>query len=327
MKIQPRTIKYEKFKVLVKEWLDTHRDEYCAFANEVSKRDRSGFQHIFQYAQFAAPTFADAVMARMSDNREEDLVYSLEKLLENSDLAAKLVDEFQSQKPESIVPALLAWLYFGNSWELMVAYNEELIQDKNSSFFYRCMARMIIRFAIKRNIKIEHRTKEDWENFRKSQKSMGSLVPVTDDAIEEFKVEDSTTAAPEVIADEETATQTIKLKKRGRKKVRVSLDSLLPNDTERMKDRISEFIKLRSSGNDLAMLYIFLHEESHICGCDITTFHNALTEHYPEQKLVGLRGVQKAHQFLTTPMMGGKRMIDMEQDKKNLDNIKVHFAA
>ncbi|MDE5586112.1 MAG: hypothetical protein K2I92_07200, partial [Muribaculaceae bacterium] len=26
---------------------------------------------------------------------------------------------------------MLAWLYFGNSWELMVAYNEELIQDKN----------------------------------------------------------------------------------------------------------------------------------------------------------------------------------------------------
>ena len=135
MKIQPRTIKHDKFKELVKEWLDTHREEYCAFANEVSKRDRSGFQQIFQYAQFAAPTFADAVMARMSDNREEDLVGSLEKLLEDSDLAAKLVDEFQSQKPDSIVPALLAWLYFGNSWELMVAYNEELIQDKNSSFF------------------------------------------------------------------------------------------------------------------------------------------------------------------------------------------------
>lgn len=327
MKIQPRTIKHEKFKELVKEWLDTHREEYCAFANEVSKRDHSGFQQIFQYAQFAAPIFADAVMARMSDNREEDLIGSLEKLLEDSDLAAKLVDEIQSQKPESIVPALLAWLYFGNSWELMVAYNEELIQDKNSSFFYRCMASMIIRFAIKRSIKIEHRTKEDWENFRKIQKSMGSLVPVTDDAIEEFKVEDSTTVVSEVIANEESSIPTTQPKKRGRKKVRVSLDSLLPNDTERIKDRIYEFLKLRSSGNDLAMLYIFLHEESQICGCDITTFHNALTEHYPEQKLVGLRGVQKAHQFLTTPMMGGKRMIDMGQDKKNLDNIRVHFAA
>lgn len=325
MKIQPRTIKHEKFKELVKEWLDTHRKEYCAFANEVTMRDRSGFQQIFQYAQFAAPTFADAVMTRMSDNREEDFIGSLEKLLEGSDIAAKLVDEFHSQKPESIVPALLAWLYFGNSWELMVAYNEELIQDKNSSFFHRCMARMIIRFAIKRSIKIEHRTKEDWENFRKTQKSMGSLLPVTNDAIGEIE-EDSKTA-PEVIADKEITTPNTEPKKRGRKKVRISLDSLLSNDTERMKDRITEFLKLRSSGNDLAMLYIFLHEESHICGCDITTFHNALTEHYPEQKLVGLRGVQKAHQFLTTPMMGGKRMIDMGQDKKNFDNIRVHFAA
>ena len=325
MKLQPRTIKHEKFKELVKEWLDTHRKEYCAFANEVTMRDRSGFQQIFQYAQFAAPTFADAVMTRMSDNREEDFIGSLEKLLEGSDIAAKLVDEFHSQKPESIVPALLAWLYFGNSWELMVAYNEELIQDKNSSFFHRCMARMIIRFAIKRSIKIEHRTKEDWENFRKTQKSMGSLLPVTNDAIGEIE-EDSKTA-PEVIADKEITTPNTEPKKRGRKKVRISLDSLLSNDTERMKDRITEFLKLRSSGNDLAMLYIFLHEESHICGCDITTFHNALTEHYPEQKLVGLRGVQKAHQFLTTPMMGGKRMIDMGQDKKNFDNIRVHFAA
>ena len=76
MKIQPRTIKHEKFKELVKEWLDTHREEYCAFANEVSKSDRSGFQQTFQYAQFAAPTFADAVMARMSDNRE-DLSFSI----------------------------------------------------------------------------------------------------------------------------------------------------------------------------------------------------------------------------------------------------------
>ncbi|MDE7166636.1 MAG: hypothetical protein K2O17_06375 [Bacteroidaceae bacterium] len=52
MKIQTRT---EKFKELVKEWLDTHREEYCAFANEVSKRARSGFQQIFQYAQFCSP--------------------------------------------------------------------------------------------------------------------------------------------------------------------------------------------------------------------------------------------------------------------------------
>ena len=67
------------------------------------------------------------------------------------------------------------------------------------------------------------------------------------------------------------------------------------------------------------------------CGSDRLCIPYALrlplTEHYPEQELVGLRRVQKAHQFLTTPMMEGKRMIDMGQNKKNLDNIKVHFAA
>ncbi|WP_353656029.1 DUF6043 family protein, partial [Muribaculum intestinale] len=55
MKIKPRTIKHEKFKEMVKEWLDTHREEYCAFAEEVSRRDRSGFIQIFEYAQLAAP--------------------------------------------------------------------------------------------------------------------------------------------------------------------------------------------------------------------------------------------------------------------------------
>ena len=35
MKIEPHTIKHEKFKEMVKAWLDTHREEYCAFANDM----------------------------------------------------------------------------------------------------------------------------------------------------------------------------------------------------------------------------------------------------------------------------------------------------
>ncbi|ROS79359.1 hypothetical protein EEL35_13015 [Muribaculaceae bacterium Isolate-042 (Harlan)] len=74
MKIKPRTIKHEKFKEMVKEWLDTHREEYCAFAEEVSRRDRSGFIQIFEYAQLAAPGYANVVMAKMSEKNPKDLV-------------------------------------------------------------------------------------------------------------------------------------------------------------------------------------------------------------------------------------------------------------
>lgn len=325
MKIQPRTIKHEKFKEMVKVWLDTHQEDYCAFAEEVSKRDRSGFHQIFQYAQLAAPGYASAVMAKMSEKDPKDLD-SIEQFLRDADIASTLVDDFQSQNPDSIVPAMLAWLYFGNSWETMVSYNEEMIQDKNISFSHRMKARFMVFVAIRMSIINEHRTKEDWRQFRKIQKSIGSIVPATDSVIEEMDEEKSEITLADGGASE-TTDENKESKKRGRKKVRETLDNLIPNNTDHVKVKISEFLKLRSSGNDLAMLYIFLQEESHICSCDITTFHNALSEHYPEHKLVGLRGVQKAHQQLTTPMMGGKRMIDLGQDKKNLENIRIHFAA
>ena len=57
---------------------------------------------------------------------------------------------------------MLAWLYFGQSWEMIVAYNEELIQEKDCGFFNRCMARLIIRATIKQSVALEHRIKEDW---------------------------------------------------------------------------------------------------------------------------------------------------------------------
>lgn len=325
MKIKPRTIKHEKFKEMVKEWLDTHREEYCAFAEEVSRRDRSGFIQIFEYAQLAAPGYANVVMAKMSEKNPKDLD-SIEKFLRDADIASTLVDGFQSQKPDSIVPAMLAWMYFGNSWETVVSYNEEMIQDKDTGLSDRIKARFMILVTIQMSIVNGHRTREDWREFRKIQKSMGSIVPITDTVIEEMEEERPEAA----LTDDEVSEVTDEKKepkKRGRKKVRETLDNLIPDDTDRIKGKISEFLKLRSSGNDLAMLYIYLHEDSHIRSCDISTFHDALSEHYPEYKFVGLRGVQKAHQQLTTPMMGGKRMIDMGQDKKNLDNIRNHFEA
>ena len=96
MKIKPRTIKHEKFKEMVKEWLDTHREEYCAFAEEVSRRDRSGFIQIFEYAQLAAPGYASAVMAKMSEKDPKDLD-SIEQFLRDADIASTLVDDFQSR--------------------------------------------------------------------------------------------------------------------------------------------------------------------------------------------------------------------------------------
>ncbi len=325
MKIQPRTIKHEKFKEMVKAWLDTHREEYCSFVEEVGKRDRSGFQHIFQYAQMAAPGYANAVMAYMSEKEPKDFG-NIEKVLKDADIASTLANDLQSQNPDSIVPAMLAWLYFGNSWETMVAYNEEMIQDKKTSFSNRLKARFVIFMAIKMSIFNEHRTKEDWENFRKIQKSIGSAVPVTDSSIEELENEE-TPAPVEDDGTQDTTDEKKEPQKRGRKKVRVSIDSLFIHNAERMKEKLSCYLKSQCGGNELAMLYICLKNDAYMSHCEITTFHNALVEGFPEIKFVAVRSVQKAHKDLTTDMMGGKRLMDFGEYKKMFDNIRRHFAA
>ncbi len=211
MKIQPGTITHDKFKELIKEWLDSHREEYCAFANEVSGRDRQGFQVIFQYAQIIAPQYASALMSHIADGGE-DSIGSLEKVLADADIGTSILNDFQSSNPESIAPAMLTWLYFGQSWEVMVAYNEELIQEKSSGFLSRCMARLIIRAAIKRSIALGHRTKEDWEKFRQVQKSMGLTLPVTDSTMPE--VDNDIDAEDTVVATTEEAATSEKKKRK-----------------------------------------------------------------------------------------------------------------
>lgn len=316
MTIEPRTITHERFKELVREWLDTHTEEYYAFATEMNRRDRTGFEQIFQYALTLAPSYAKAVVSRMTDSRSEDF-FSLERTLEEADIANKIVKDFQLQYPGSITPPLLAWLYFGNSWETIVAYNEEMIQDKSTGMMSKLMARLIIKFTIKQSIKIEHRTKDDWNNFRNMQKELGSVVNITDVTLaemEETETLDSPLEKPEQ-------------KKRGRKRVRDTFDTLLLSNHDEIKKRICQYVYMDPSGTSLATLYLCLVGESHMKHCDITTFHHALKTHMPDHKFVDVRMVQSAHKQITTPMMAGKRLIDFGEDKSRLENAKKHFAA
>ena len=66
---------------------------------------------------------------------------------------------------------------------------EEMIQDKDTGLSDRIKARFMILVTIQMSIVNGHRTREDWREFRKIQKSMGSIVPVTDTVIEEMEEE------------------------------------------------------------------------------------------------------------------------------------------
>lgn len=114
---------FEDFKRLIKEWLDTHPKEYCSFVEEMNRKDNTGFQKVFMLVIKYVPKYKDEVKKRMFNDTLKEFS-SLENMLTNSDLAERLVHEFHDTDRKSIVPAMLAWLYFGRSYECMIEHGE-----------------------------------------------------------------------------------------------------------------------------------------------------------------------------------------------------------
>ena len=114
---------YDNFKRLIKEWLDNHPDEYADFVEEMNDKKFKGFFKVFKIATKLAPKYKEAARKRIGDDRTPDFE-ELENILLHSDLAEKIVNEFHNPNKKSIVPAMLAWLYYGRSYECMVGNRE-----------------------------------------------------------------------------------------------------------------------------------------------------------------------------------------------------------
>lgn len=120
---------YDNFKRLIKEWLDSHPNEYADFVEEMNDKKFKGFFNIFNTAVRLVPKYKEAARKRIGDDRNPDFE-ELENVLLQSDLAEKIVNEFHTPNKRSIVPAMLAWLYYGRSYECMVEQGEELTKER-----------------------------------------------------------------------------------------------------------------------------------------------------------------------------------------------------
>ncbi len=174
---------YDNFKRLIKEWLDSHPDEYADFVEEMNDKKFKGFLeemndkkfkgffNIFNTAVRLVPKYKEAARKRIGDDRNPDFE-ELENVLLQSDLAEKIVNEFHTPNKRSIVPAMLAWLYYGRSYECMVEQGEELTKKKDIPTLYKWLVSGMVKFIIRKSIANGMRTKEDWQVFRKQQKAI-----------------------------------------------------------------------------------------------------------------------------------------------------------
>ena len=313
---------YDNFKRLIKEWLDSHPNEYADFVEEMNDKKFKGFFKVFNVATRLVPKYRQVADKRISDERNPDFE-KLENILLESNLAEKIVSEFHNPNKRSIVPAMLAWLYYGRSYECMVEQGEELTKRKDIGKLYKWLVSCMVKFIIRKSISTGMRTKEDWLNFRKQQKAIeeNTLIEWSIEDEEENHIEKNDDTQTEEATPEKTP------KTAGRKADTRTLPELLIENKDVFIEKIGARLKTKSTDTDIARLYIALVEYRFMRQCPMKTFRNALQNQFEELKIVQERGIQKAYSHLISPYGTSKKLMkDIGEDRIAIDELKAYLS-
>lgn len=269
-------------KELLKEWQRTHYQEYCDFSDLMHNRDGKGFDVVFAEACMMIPRFEKELVLYLKNDRSEG-IEDLETMLKEEGIISKLSLHFFAQLPDSNVPAMLCWLFFGRSFECMVEYGEEMIRNPKLNFLLRRLARVNIKVIINRSISIKARTEADWVKFVEELDEIGETPTVTASVVSKFKsLPTDTKATMKETSEKKPIT--------GKQKKRRTLEELLHNGDEYLFDSIDEHVNLRQSGRDLAMLYLVLDKGRAMVRTTVTEFHAALVVRYKDKKNIEIPG-------------------------------------
>jgi len=212
---------------------------------------------------------------------------------------------------------MLAWLYYGRSYECMVEQGEELTKRKDIPTLYKWLVSGMVKFIIRKSIANGMRTKEDWQVFRKQQKA------IEENSLVEWAIEED-----EDMDEEETdMLQEEQPKTAGRKADTRTLPELLIERHDILIERIGTRLKTHATETDIARLFIALVEYRFMRKCPIKTFRNALHEQFKEQEIVHERGIQKAYRNLTSPFGNSKKLVkDIGEDHEAIEELKAYLS-
>lgn len=284
---------FDNFKQQIKDWMDSHPEEYDCFEEEMNRKDNAGYQQILTKAFSLVPKYQKIIRRRVNQASTED-ISDIETLFSENNLAESLINEFEKSSPESIVPAMLSWLYFGKSFERIVERGEEIRRNPETTFAEKIVISPVIKLVIARSINLGLRTKADWEEHRELMK-LAESENVMDWAMND------------VIAEKKTA---------GRRPD----TQILP---EELIQAIEDFLRNSHSQRDIACLKIALEELGLSKPSGIKAFRDTLHKQYQDKNIhiVPERGIQKAYKELTD-LVGGTRVKDLKENRIYIDEIK-----
>lgn len=144
---------FDDFKQQLREWMKSHQTEYDWFEAEMNRKDDAGYQMVLAQAIELVPEYQKIISKRINRGQEED-ISDIEQFFTENKLAEKLIAEFDKIPKETIVPLMLCWLYFGQSFERMVERGEELRRNPEIPYHQRMAIPLVIKLLVKRSIKL-----------------------------------------------------------------------------------------------------------------------------------------------------------------------------
>lgn len=283
-------MKLNTFLQEIKSWKESHIEEYDLFEEYMNRKDNAGYDKIFQLATSVIPKYKSAISRKLNQGSFDD-ISDFNILFSENNVAEYLVSNFQNIPKNSIIPAMLAWLYFGKSFERMVERGLEMRKKQTLSYIEKQFIVSIMKQVIEFSISSGLRIKSDWENhFQQLQLADGNNL-------ESWLIQDSITEKKNV----------------GRKPDTQELP-------QHLLERIGKYLENNKSENHLAYLKIALEELKFSKPKGIKAFREILNKKYGN--VISERGIQSAYKTLTDTMSNGEFQKDLKQHRPFIDQIK-----
>jgi hypothetical protein len=164
---------FDNFKQRLKDWKEAHPDEYDLFEEEMNSKNAIGYQKIMNFAIALVPAYKKLIKQKANQGTFED-ISEIENLFIENNLAQKLLNEFEKPKRNSIIPAMLYWLYLGQSFERMVEKGEEFRKSADIGYVKKFFIKSTNRLLRNKSISLGLRTKSDWEEHYRLMKEVYS---------------------------------------------------------------------------------------------------------------------------------------------------------
>ena len=282
MKNKENKEKFEAFKAGILKWKNEHREEYNEFARVMTNCDETFYYQIFKavsgqmrhiarewelsWGDDGDETFDSIFILVSKENLPQKIdemfsepVPDTEKKCRWMNIARRMIGMKPNMKVRLSAPLLLSWLFYGKSFESMMAMLEKQMSNPHIERIDRVKCSLAYNSIIAVSVKGGYRTKEDWESYfaiEKANKYGDTGKWALQDTMED--IDTRTEAAPLL----ETAMENMQHLTPGRKKSKACpLIDYLPTDCgEAVISYIRSYVITHRSAMQQALPYFVLKE-------------------------------------------------------------------